>query len=196
MGRGDLEVAERLLRRAVALNPNYAQAHHWLSIVLRKLARSGELEHAQRAVNLDPLSSVANLNLGDTLEAMGRYDEAAARYRQVIDFDPLSAQGLPQPRGHGCRCLEKARGGHAAPGAGRRPRSREPAPAVAVRHAARALAGYPMERYCLRILGDEDVERPRRGRHRRTVVTSPFDSPPVARAPRAPPRRRAACRRQ
>jgi tetratricopeptide (TPR) repeat protein len=43
-------------------------------------------------VQLDPVSAIANLNLGDTLHAIGRVDEAVARYRRAIDTDPLSSQ--------------------------------------------------------------------------------------------------------
>lgn len=92
MSRGDYETAERLLLRAVALNPNDAQSRHWLSMVLRvRGQQAAGLEHATRAVQLDPLSGIVNLNLGEALEVMGRYEEAAARYRQVIDFAPQSA---------------------------------------------------------------------------------------------------------
>ena len=34
MNRPELERAEQMLRRAVALNPNYAPAYHWLSFTL------------------------------------------------------------------------------------------------------------------------------------------------------------------
>jgi TolB-like protein/Tfp pilus assembly protein PilF len=92
MSRADWPAAEHLLRRAIEFNPSYAQAHHWLSLVLRGTGRQQEdLEHAERAVQLDPLSAIANLNLGDTLHVMGHFDEAVARYRRAIDIDPMSS---------------------------------------------------------------------------------------------------------
>jgi tetratricopeptide (TPR) repeat protein len=92
MSRADSEAAERLLRRAIELNPSYVQAHHWLSMVLRYNGSLKEdLEHSERAAQLDPLSVIAQANLGSSMEFVGRYDEAAARYRRAIDIDPMSS---------------------------------------------------------------------------------------------------------
>jgi len=86
--------AEKLLRRAIQLNPNYATAHHWLSVTLRGGDRpEEEFKHAQRAVELDPLSVVVRSNFCDSLEAAKRYDEAAACLRRVIEIDPASPLG-------------------------------------------------------------------------------------------------------
>ena len=92
---GQNEQAESLLRRAIALNPNYAIAHHWLSVVLAGNGSHTEgLEHSERAAQLDPLSVVMQRNLGNSMEFVGRYDEAAARYRRAIEIDPTSPVGM------------------------------------------------------------------------------------------------------
>ncbi len=92
MSRVQDEQAEKWLRRAIELNPNYAPAHHWLSMVLRTNGSLKEgLEHAERAAQLDPLSVIAQANLGSSMEFVGRYDEAATRYRRALDIDPTSA---------------------------------------------------------------------------------------------------------
>ena len=63
--RLQLARAERLLRRAIALNPNYASAHHWLSNTLSWLGRRDEaLVTAEHAIALDPLSPIINNRLG------------------------------------------------------------------------------------------------------------------------------------
>src|SRR5262249_26806835 len=53
-------------QRAIALNPNYATAHQWYGDgPLTALGRFDEsIAECQRAVELDPLSPVINLNLG------------------------------------------------------------------------------------------------------------------------------------
>ena len=74
------ERAEQMLRRAIALNPNYAPAHHWLSFTLLRLGRRNEaLAAAERAVVLDPLSAIINNWLGWARMSVGRFDECARR---------------------------------------------------------------------------------------------------------------------
>ena len=46
------------------------------------------MSYAERAVVLDPLSAIINVNLADALAADGRYTEAIARYRKAIEIDP------------------------------------------------------------------------------------------------------------
>ena len=66
--------AEPLLRRAIALNPNYATAHHWLGYALINLGRRDEaLASAERAVALDPLSAVINSFWGHARAGVGRF---------------------------------------------------------------------------------------------------------------------------
>ena len=87
--RDESDSAERLLRRAIELNPNYATAEKDLSLILRDQGRLDEcLGHAERAVRLDPLSANINRVSGEILEQVGRFDEAAARYGRAIQIDP------------------------------------------------------------------------------------------------------------
>ena len=93
--RAEDEQAEKFLRRAVELNPNYATAHHWLSQLLEGKGNLKEgLEHAEMAAQLDPLSVVTQVNLGGSMELAGRYDEAASGYRRAIEVEPTSAVPL------------------------------------------------------------------------------------------------------
>ena len=83
--------AEQRYRRAIQLNANLAQAHVELSGALKWLGRRQEsLEHGTRALQLEPLSVSINNSVGYTLDEMGRFDEAAVRYRRAIEIDPQS----------------------------------------------------------------------------------------------------------
>ena len=87
-----VERAEQMLRRAIALNPNYAPAHHWLSFTLLRLGRRNEaLAAAERAVVLDPLSAIINNWLGWARMSVGLFDESLAALRQAIEIDPAIA---------------------------------------------------------------------------------------------------------
>jgi tetratricopeptide (TPR) repeat protein len=86
--------AESMFRRALELNPNYAPARHWYSVVLDTVGRLDEaLAQIQRAAELDPLSTMIKENLGFALERQGGFHEAEAVYRKAITFDP-SRPGL------------------------------------------------------------------------------------------------------
>jgi TolB-like protein/Flp pilus assembly protein TadD len=87
--------ASKALRRAIALNPNYATAYHWLSTLLWwDFGRPDQaLDYAQTAAKLDPLSAIIVANLGGVLDALGNFDEAAAVYRRALALDP----SLPTP---------------------------------------------------------------------------------------------------
>jgi len=55
----DRSGAEREFQRAIALNPNYAQAHQWYGYrVLRAMGRQNWVAEVKRAGELDPLSPV------------------------------------------------------------------------------------------------------------------------------------------
>ena len=85
----DWEGAERELRRAIALNPNYATAHQWLAMFLAGLGRADEaLPIARRAIDLDPLSVNPHMTLGVALLFAGRMDDALRQFRRVIAMQP------------------------------------------------------------------------------------------------------------
>jgi TolB-like protein/Tfp pilus assembly protein PilF len=78
--------------RAIQLNPNYAMAHHWISSgPLAALARFDRaIAEGRRAVELDPLSLVDNVDLGWVYFAARRYDEAIVQMRKAIEIDSRS----------------------------------------------------------------------------------------------------------
>ena len=89
---GDLDMAGSIseFQRAIALNPNYATAHHWYGN--GPLVALGRFEEAiaegKRAVELDPLSPIINADLGQNLYVARRYDEAIAQLRKTLEIDP------------------------------------------------------------------------------------------------------------
>ena len=82
--------SEKEFERALALDPNYATAHHWFSNGL--LVAMGRFDDAiregKRAVELDPLSLIINADLGSTLMLARRYDDAIAQLRTTLALDP------------------------------------------------------------------------------------------------------------
>ena len=81
--------AEREFKQAIELNPNYPTTHHWYSICLRQQGKfEASLAEIKRAQELDPLSLIINLNVGDILSSMSRYDQAIEQYKKIIDLDP------------------------------------------------------------------------------------------------------------
>ncbi len=93
----DREGAERDFRHAIALNPNYANAHHWYADHLVSLARFEEaMEQIARAQSLDPLSLVMSADAGGYLFYAGRYDEAIAQVLKTLELDPRFAPSYRQ----------------------------------------------------------------------------------------------------
>jgi len=88
----DLAGAMREYKRAIELNPNDATAHHWFgNDTLAALGRFEEaIAEGKRAIELDPLSTVINVDLGETFYYAHRYDEADRQMRKSLEIDPTS----------------------------------------------------------------------------------------------------------
>ncbi|MBO0696647.1 MAG: tetratricopeptide repeat protein, partial [Verrucomicrobia bacterium] len=88
---GELDMAGSIseFQRAIALNPNYATAHHWYVNPLLALGRFDEaIAEGKRAIELDPFSPIINADLGVNLFCARRYDEAIAQLRKTLEIDP------------------------------------------------------------------------------------------------------------
>jgi tetratricopeptide (TPR) repeat protein len=84
--------AEREFKRAIELNPNFAQAHHWYAMFLSAMGRHDEaVAEIRRAKELDPVSLIVNTNEGWILYCARRYDEAIEQLRKTVDLDPSFA---------------------------------------------------------------------------------------------------------
>src|SRR3989441_4132485 len=81
--------AEREFKRAIELNPNYPQAHHWYALYLVWTGRTNEgLAEIRRAQELDPLSLPINMTLGWCLCDAHQMDEGIDQLRKTIEMDP------------------------------------------------------------------------------------------------------------
>ena len=86
----DFQAAAKEFQRAIALNANYATAHHWYgngppTVVGNFDTAIAELKRAQQ---LDPLSLIINADLGVTFFLARRYDEAITQLRKTIEMEP------------------------------------------------------------------------------------------------------------
>lgn len=81
--------AESGFRRAIDLNPNYANAHHWYSHYLTAHSRMDEsLVHSKLALELDPLSVVMQTHLGWHHLYAREYDPAIEQLKNALTTDP------------------------------------------------------------------------------------------------------------
>jgi len=85
----DWNAAERELRRAIELEPSYAQAHAYYGWYLVSVGRLEEgMEESKRASELDPLAIETNSIAACNFYFAGRYDEAIDQFRRLLDMDP------------------------------------------------------------------------------------------------------------
>ncbi len=85
--------AEENFRRAIAVGPNDATAHHWYGDFLAGRGRLPEsLTEMSRAHQLDPLSRQIGVEWGWVSYLMRQNDEAEAHIRQTLALDPNYAQ--------------------------------------------------------------------------------------------------------
>jgi len=91
----DGPAAEREFERAIALNPNYATAHHWYALDLAAMGRFPQaLYEIHRAQALDPLSLIIDTNVG-WIEYLSRDNNAAMlEYKKVLELDPSFVRAL------------------------------------------------------------------------------------------------------
>ena len=88
-GVGRLSEAEQSVRRALALEPDNAQAHHALGRVLEGLGRRDDAFAAlSTALALDPDFVEAHHDLGNTLFDLGRFEDAERSYRRALALRP------------------------------------------------------------------------------------------------------------
>ncbi len=87
----DWRGAESEYRRAIALNPNYAEAHHQYGLILMYQRRLDEsLAELKRAVQLDPLAASFAADVSFPLALQGKYEDATGQVRKGLDLDPES----------------------------------------------------------------------------------------------------------
>ena len=84
--------AEKELKRAIELNPNYAPAHYFYAKYLRYRGHPEQaLAEFTQAVQLDPVSVDYGVGLGSTLCSLGQYDRGIAQIKESSRLEPNDA---------------------------------------------------------------------------------------------------------
>jgi serine/threonine protein kinase/Tfp pilus assembly protein PilF len=86
----DWKASEAEFKRAIELNPSYANAHHWYgSIFLTARCRFDEAMQAElKAFELEPMTMVIRANLAWISYQSRRYDDAIRYCREALEIDP------------------------------------------------------------------------------------------------------------
>jgi TolB-like protein/lipoprotein NlpI len=81
--------AEREFKRAIELNPNYATAYHWYSLLLADLNRFDESAlMIKRAHEIDPLSSIITMNISLMYQIQNDHNASIENSLKIIELDP------------------------------------------------------------------------------------------------------------
>jgi eukaryotic-like serine/threonine-protein kinase len=81
--------AEAEFKRAIELNPNYATAYHWYSIMLKNMGRNDESATAiKRAQELDPLSMPIGANISMMYQLQNNHEASVKNSLKLIELDP------------------------------------------------------------------------------------------------------------
>jgi len=88
--QGDVRGAESALTRAIALDPNAAKALHWYGdVLIYGLGDPGAaIPILEKARQLDPLSPVIVITLGEAYSGTGQLAEGIRLYREALAIDP------------------------------------------------------------------------------------------------------------
>ena len=90
----DWEGANREYRKAIELNPNFADAHHWYALCLTNQGLFKEALHEIKlAVQHDPLSVRINQNVAFVYYNAQQYDECIVEIQKAIDMDSTFPSG-------------------------------------------------------------------------------------------------------
>src|SRR5271170_2478473 len=86
--------AEEMYKRAIGLNPNYGTAHQAFAVHLAAVGRPLEaVAAAQRAREVEPLSTSLNANVGWFYYLSRQYDRAEEECRKLTEMEPNYSYG-------------------------------------------------------------------------------------------------------
>ncbi len=85
----DWNAAEEQFKHAIQLNPNYATAHYWHSVLLQTKGRLQEsVTAAEKAQVLDPLSPVIGMGVVQAYFFSEQYDKAIEECHKYLEMNP------------------------------------------------------------------------------------------------------------
>jgi serine/threonine-protein kinase len=85
----DFEAATIEFKKAIELNPNFAEAHAQYALCLEFLVNHTEaIKHASIAYRLDPLSSLINYNVANIYWMEGDYDKEIEYGKRLVELEP------------------------------------------------------------------------------------------------------------
>ena len=91
--RGQRDLAESCYQRALATEPDHADALHYLGLLHHQEGRSSAAaDLIAKAVSIRPNDAAASNNLGVALEALGRREEALGAYDRAVAIQPDYAE--------------------------------------------------------------------------------------------------------
>jgi tetratricopeptide (TPR) repeat protein len=90
---GKHDLAVDLIKKALAIKPDYAEAHYNLGNALRELVKLDEAEASyQKALTINPDSAASHRNLGIVFRKQGKLDEAVVSYQNALSIKPDYAE--------------------------------------------------------------------------------------------------------
>ena len=85
----DWNAAEEQFKHAIHLNPNYATAHFWHSVLLQTIGRLQEsITAAEKAQVLDPLSPVIGMGVVQAYFFSEQYEKAIDECHRYLEMNP------------------------------------------------------------------------------------------------------------
>jgi DNA-binding winged helix-turn-helix (wHTH) protein/tetratricopeptide (TPR) repeat protein len=87
--------ADAAFRRALELDPNYAEGHHWYAVYLQNVGRMDDsLAERRRASALDPRSSLIALGMGDYFVYARQPERALEQAERLLRRNPSLSSAL------------------------------------------------------------------------------------------------------
>jgi eukaryotic-like serine/threonine-protein kinase len=89
MYKWDWPTAERYLSREIEMNPGFDHVYNVSGLYFTTLRRDAEaVVQFEKALQLDPLSSIINTDFGNAYYMMRQYDKAIQQCQKTVDIDP------------------------------------------------------------------------------------------------------------